>query len=88
MNEERKLAREKEIQLGQLCEEWMTKVGEPFLRDEKENILNELAKAMPNDLVAVQARYKELLQLMTRITNTVNDKKRAVREMRAENRRG
>jgi chaperonin cofactor prefoldin len=87
VTQEEKLKREKEIRLGQLCEEWMDKVGKAFLQSEKEQILAALDKAMPNELPAVQARYKEVQNLMNRITNIINDKNRAARKVHDENRR-
>lgn len=86
MTQEEKLKLEKEIRLGQLCEEWMEKVGKPFFQDEKEKILASLDKAMPNELPAVQARYKEIQSLAARITSIINEKNRATRKAH-ENRR-
>lgn len=87
MTQEEKLKREKEIRLGKLCEEWMDKVGKAFLQSEKEDILASLEKAMPNELPSVQARYKEVQNLMTRIANIINDKNRAARKVHEDNRR-
>lgn len=84
MTQEDKLKREKEIRLGQLCEEWMDKVGKAFFEKEKEQILATLDKAMPNELPLVQARYKEVQNLMNRITNIVNDKTRAVKKLHSD----
>ncbi|WP_028130243.1 hypothetical protein [Selenomonas sp. AE3005] len=87
MTQEEKLKREKEIRLGQLCEEWMDKVGKAFFQSEKKDILDSLEKAMPNELPSVQARYKEVQNLMTRIANIINDKNRATRKVHEDNRR-
>lgn len=81
MNQDEKLAREKEVQIGRLCEEWFEKVGRDFLESEKKQILKELRTAIPSDLVKVQAKYNAVVDLMSRLANVTNKKNSSAKKL-------
>jgi hypothetical protein len=81
MNQDEKLAREKEVQIGRLCEEWFEKVGRAFLESEKKQILKERRTAIPSDLVKVQAKYNAVVDLMSRLANVTNKKNSSAKKL-------
>ena len=84
MNQEEKLKKQAEVQLGRLCEEWFDKVGRDFLENEKKQILKDLKDSMPNELIAVQARYKALLSLTGRLNSIVLKKNSSAKKLQEE----
>lgn len=84
MNEEEKLKVAQQIQLGKLCEDWMSQVGEEFFKKEKKKVLNDLATALPSELIAVQARYLAVVNLMDKVKFIINKKNRTYKKMTKE----
>lgn len=79
-----KLKREEQIRLGKLCEEWYEKIGKPFLEDETNKILRKLDTAHPEELLAVQERYKAITRLMKDVQFFVNKKNNVLKKMTKE----
>ena len=89
MNYDEKLKKEQEVRLGQLNNEWMTKIGQDFFEDETNQILKELRYAMtPNELVLVRARYKVMLDLQNRLGSIGSKMNSSAKKLRDETRRG
>lgn len=79
-----KLKREEQIRLGKLNEEWMEKIGKPFLENETKAILRKLDTAHPEELLSVQERYKAAIRLMKEVQFFVNKKNIIVKKMTKE----
>lgn len=84
---EKKLERQNNIQAGRDCEMLMDKYIKDFIASEKQDVLNRLLEAEPDELANVQARYQELMKFRARLISTINKGKESERKIHRDSRR-